>query len=100
MSPRHEPGRLRSGYAPPPSAWLNHHKGGQEFCRQGGSIHLSLDTYNDGTCHVVRHAWSIGAAHPARGLKPAPTTTGCMMPFATHRPARPTARPRLGRRRL
>ena len=45
MSPRHEPGRLRSGYALPPSAWLNdHHLGGQEFCRHGGSRLLSLDS--------------------------------------------------------
>jgi len=44
MNRNQMPGRLRSGSALPPSAWLtNHHQGGQEFCRKGGSIHLSLD---------------------------------------------------------
>ena len=68
MSPRHEPGRLRSGYALPPSAWLNHHPGGQEFCRQGGSIHLSLDSVvaTDGNVYMGRERGSLHNASGAR----------------------------------
>ncbi len=48
MSPRHEPGRSRLGYALPPSAWLQPHpQGGHEFCRHRGSILLSLDRLHE-----------------------------------------------------
>ena len=47
MSARRTPGRLRSGYALPPSAWLPHPPRGSILLSPGGSIHLSLDTRVD-----------------------------------------------------